>query len=1079
MEEQKNNQENLFEISGIQEQFWILHKLYPQNTAYNIPSVLKIKGKIIIPVLENAINLIVKRHEMLKSCFYEKNNKVFQKVIDNSQVYCKIDIVNVQKPFDENSAKELFLKESHRAFDLGVWPLFRIKLFLYDNDISILTFVFHHSIIDLSSRQVFEKELMRLYNSYSLGIELINLTSANRYSDYSLWLNNWLSTDEARSKIEDWKKEIPQSSEDILRISPDFPRPKIESLDGKRKFFILDPDISLKITKLAKDNSVNAFIVLLAAFSIFLHRLSNQTSVIIGVPLTNRMKAEFTETFGCFVNIVPILVDFQENLTIKEIIAQIRQSMFRNMRKQEVPFVVINNFLLNNRRNSLFQAGFTFDPPMNLSLNNLEIEPLVIERDGAQLDLFATLWEQGGVFSGYMEYSTSLYRESTIIRFIEVFKKIIQLMIENSGVVPAELNIITEQDAELIYRVNNTDAPYEQNLCIHQKLEQQAEENPGLPALLTRERTLSYKELNDHANRMAHFLIDHGINIEDKVAICIDRSIEMMIGIFGTIKAGAAYLPLSPENPTERLKSIINDANPKVIITNKGSSANIPEGSQVVFIDDILQNPLSADSSNPTVKVTSRNLAYVLYTSGSTGIPKGVMIEHHSVLNRLGWMQKAYPIDKSDTILQKTPITFDVSVWELFWWSFNGANLVLLSKGGEKDPDSLIKYISDFKVTTMHFVPSMFTTFFETIKVRKAGDKLKGLRRIFLSGEALPLKQVQEFNEMRKVHSLPHIINLYGPTEATVDVSYFNCPESEINNVYIGRPIDNTKLYVVNNKNMMQPIGVPGELLITGVNLARGYLNNPKLTSEKFFDLKISGDINIKAYHSGDLVKLTPEMEIDYLGRIDNQVKIRGFRVELGDIEAKIHEHPAIKHCAVILADKGGHKYLVAYICLKPGNKIESDKLRSYLSEKLPDYMVPAYIVFLETLPLTSSGKLDRKSLPIPESIVEKRTIQAPTSKYEQRLLDIWKGLLKIDNISVTDNFFDIGGNSLLAINLANLISEEFRITINTLLIFEFPSIKDQSEHLSGDKGDKFSQKNIEIDERMKSKKNVSFKRHR
>ncbi|MEI6047795.1 MAG: amino acid adenylation domain-containing protein, partial [Bacteroidota bacterium] len=601
----------------------------------------------------------------------------------------------------------------------------------------------------------------------------------------------------------------------------------------------------------------------------------------------------------------------------------------------------------------------------------------------------------------------------------------------------------------------------------------------GLPALLGNNITLNYKELNIHANRMANYLIENGINIEDKVAVCIDRSLEMMISIFGILKAGAAYLPLSPENPTERLKSIISDANPKLILSNIASSTNIPEGSPVVFIDDIIKTPLSENSENPNTKVASGNLAYVLYTSGSTGSPKGVMIEHHSVLNRLGWMQKAYPINKTDTLLQKTPITFDVSVWELFWWSFYGAKLVLLPKGGEKDPETIIEYIDKYKITTIHFVPSMFSTFFETIKTRKLCSKLENLNRIFLSGEALPLKLVNEFNEMREFHSLPDLINLYGPTEATVDVSYFNCPAVDIRNVYIGKPIDNTKLFVVNGKDIIQPIGVAGELLITGVNLARGYLNRPDLTNEKFFDFQISNDFSIRAYRSGDLVKFTSDGEIDYLGRLDNQVKIRGFRIELGEIEAKILEHPLVTHSAVIVADKGAHQYLVAYVCLKPGNEIQEGKLRNYLAGKLPDYMVPPYIIFLETLPLTESGKLDRKRLPMPNRIIDINSIIIPSTQNENILLGLWRDLLKIENISINDNFFDIGGNSLLAINLANLLSKKFNMTINTLLIFEFPSIKDQSEFLSGKEGDNLSLTNTEIEEKTRRIRKVNFKRHR
>jgi acyl-coenzyme A synthetase/AMP-(fatty) acid ligase len=455
------------------------------------------------------------------------------------------------------------------------------------------------------------------------------------------------------------------------------------------------------------------------------------------------------------------------------------------------------------------------------------------------------------------------------------------------------------------------------------------------------------------------------------------------------------------------------------------------------------------------------------------------MIEHHSVLNRLGWMQKAYPIDSTDTLLQKTPITFDVSVWELFWWSFTGAKLVLLPRGGEKDPETLTDYIADFRVTTIHFVPSMFATFFETLVTKDLCGKLVNMNRIFLSGEALPLKQVKDFNEKRRSYKMPDLINLYGPTEATVDVSFYTCPRDNIKNVYIGKPIDNTKLFVVNGKNIIQPIGVPGELLITGVNLARGYINRPELTGEKFFSFNISDGHSVRAYHTGDLVRLTPEGEIDYLGRMDNQVKIRGFRIELGEIEAKILEHPMVTHCAVIVIDKGQYKHLVAYVCLKPGSERDASQIRAYLSDKLPDYMVPPYVIFMDNLPLTSSGKLNRKNLPSPDSVLERASIVKPSNKNEEVLFGLWKDLLKIENISVNDNFFDIGGNSLLAINLANIISKEFNVPLKTLMIFEYPSIKAQSEYLSGNNGGDLSARNTEIDEKAKSKRNVSFKRLR
>ncbi|MEI6050723.1 MAG: condensation domain-containing protein, partial [Bacteroidota bacterium] len=492
---QDNIQENLCEISQIQEQFWILNRIYPKNTVYNIPSVLRIGGNINIKALESAINQIINRHEILKVSFCERNNKVYQKIRNDGEIKFKIDVVDMQESFNGTLVQEEVLDEVHRIFDLTVWPLFRIRLFSFNNNISVLTIVFHHIIIDLKSRQVFERELTELYNSYSYGKSGMELATINKYSDYSNWMNNWISSEEAKNKLEEWRTEIPQGIE-ILQISPDFPKPKIDNLDGKRKFFEIDAGTSLRVTKFAKDHSVNAFTILLTAFSIFLNRLSNQSKIVIGVPLTNRRKIEFAETFGCFVNIVPVLVDFSENITGHEIILQIRQSLLRVHRKQEVPFLTINNSLRNSGRNSIFQAGFTFEPPMNFTLNNLEIQPLVVERNGSQLDLFITLWEENNQFNGHLEYSTLLYKESSINRFIDVFTKIVQSLIENKDQIISEIQVISENDNKKLFEFNNTDAPYENNLCIHQKFEQQVKENPGLPALLGNNITLNYKELN-------------------------------------------------------------------------------------------------------------------------------------------------------------------------------------------------------------------------------------------------------------------------------------------------------------------------------------------------------------------------------------------------------------------------------------------------------------------------------------------------------------------------------------------------------------------------------------------------------
>jgi amino acid adenylation domain-containing protein len=524
----------------------------------------------------------------------------------------------------------------------------------------------------------------------------------------------------------------------------------------------------------------------------------------------------------------------------------------------------------------------------------------------------------------------------------------------------------------------------------------------------------------------------------------------MMIGIFGILKAGAVYLPVNPNDPAKRIEDIVNDANPKYILTTKATSSNLESFYNLVYIEDILNNPLSEDSSNPESGVTARNLAYIIYTSGSTGIPKGVMIEHHSVLNRLLWMQKKYPIGPSDTLMQKTPITFDVSVWELFWWSFTGSKLFILNPNDEKDPDKIIETINKHSVTTIHFVPTMFSAFLEVIKA-KENTRLDSLKKIFLSGEALPAKMVNDFNSLENI-SCP-LINLYGPTEATVDVSYYDCPLTpDVTEVFIGKPIDNTQLYVVNSKNKILPVGIPGELIITGVNLSKGYLNREQLNSQKFFTLTLPDNSTVRAYRTGDLCKLTYKGEIEYLGRIDNMVKIRGFRIELGEIETKILEIPEVSNCAVIVYGNCENQSLVAYI--QTNNKEFSEKeIKNYLKTKLPEYMVPSFYEVIDIFPLTNSGKLNRKALPEPSIFTKEVAEESPCTNSESEIRIIWEKLLCINNIKTSDNFFDLGGNSLLAIKLSVEINKKFNLSLSPVDIFTYPSIKDISNYIEQKQG--------------------------
>jgi amino acid adenylation domain-containing protein len=624
-------------------------------------------------------------------------------------------------------------------------------------------------------------------------------------------------------------------------------------------------------------------------------------------------------------------------------------------------------------------------------------------------------------------------------------------MLENPLELTHNFNILPEKDYNFIAQFNNTSCDYEDNICLHRKFEIQADKTPDAPALIAKDTRLTYKETDIHINFLANYIISKGVRPGDVVAISCERSIEMMIGILAILKAGACYLPLQIDNPSERTTEIINDSNPKLILSSKSGAININNKDLIVYIDNILREPLSQNSSRPNLPTDSKSLAYILYTSGSTGKPKGTLIEHHSVLNRIGWMQKSYPLTSADVLLQKTPITFDVSVWELFWWFFNGSKLVLLNFNGEKDPAAIADYIHKFSVTQIHFVPSMFSPFLYYIKQNNLSENIKSLRHIFLSGEGLPPQIVAEFNQLREINDLPAIVNLYGPTEATVDVSYYNCSNelSETDKVYIGKPIDNTNLFIVNQNLKIQPVGVKGELLITGVNLSRGYLNKPELTNKSFVNFINQEGKEVRAYKTGDIAVLSPIEEIEYLGRIDNQVKIRGMRIELGEIESKLLQHPKIMGVAVIVAFEGEHKAIIGYISPKSGEHISQEELTEYISTKVPPHMVPSQFIFIDTIPLTSSGKLNRKALPAPTKEIKTGSLIKPASAYEEELLTLWQDILQVQNISVTDNFFDIGGNSLLAIKLAMKIDEHFKVPVTVVSVLEHTNIREFSKFLN------------------------------
>jgi amino acid adenylation domain-containing protein len=1034
--------------SRIQEQFWLASNMLSKNIAYNVPLAFFLSSTPDLLNLETAFNLIIQKNESLRSSFLFVKGKLIQTITDPIESKISLLINQREEYYRSEDAKKILEEESDYYFDLSQYPLFRIKLTQFGDSKALLTIVFHHIVIDLTSIDLFCKDLSFYYNSLQNG----EFISTHQYSDFVLWQKSWLSSALAKQKLENWVKKISTPLE-LLNLPTKKQKTISNSLTGKQKYFFVDEPISYQIGEYTQKKHISQFLFLFSCYAILLNRLCSQDKIIIGVPFTNRMRISDKSTLGCYVNTLPVHVDFTNNPSILQLIEQIRKEFLFVHRNQEIPLLEIIEKIDNGQigsSNSLFQVGFTKEPLPDIDFVEIKSESLIVERHGVQLDLFLKIIDVKHSIKMVFEYNSELFEENTINHWIKIYLEIINSFLKSDTQKINQLNILPSSEQELIRNWNDTCVVYEKELCVHQKLEQISLNSPELPALRFGNLILSYNELNTHSNRFANFLISKGIKVEDIIAVCVDRSLEMMIGIYGILKAGATYLPLNPKYPQGRLAEIITDANPKLIITDSKSDKNLPDNSTIVYIDNILIHPLIDDNNNPNSGVRSNNLAYITYTSGSTGKPKGVMIEHHSLMNRIDWMQKQFPLTSDDVLVQKTTITFDVSIWELFWWSFTGSSLAILPPEAESEPLKIIDEIYFHKVSVIHFVPSMFSVFIGYLKASHLVNRLSGLRWIFASGEELTPKTVNEFNKLRIYSSLPNVINLYGPTEATIDVSFYSCPiTDDIKEIPIGKTIDNTQLYIINKANKIQPCGIPGELVIAGVNLARGYFNNTELTNKKFPTIEIEPGIEIRIYKTGDIAKWNQDGDIIFIGRMDNQIKIRGFRIELGEIEAKLLNNPKIKEATVLLQNTNNENpILIAFVVLFPEDKSESGQIKKYLVEKLPNFMIPNQIHIIEKMPISANGKIDKKAL-MEFAATKSVHLELTSSSIEQNLVSVYKKTLGLKSVRITDNFFDIGGNSLMTIKLINVLFEEYGIKIEVVKVFEYPNIKELASYLT------------------------------
>lgn len=1038
-------------LSFAQERLWFLDQLAPNQPVYNEPIALRLRGNLRLELLQKSFNEIVNRHGVLRTAFTTVEGQPVQVIAKSLNL--NLPVLNLQDltlQEQEKQVQRLAIEEASQPFDLSQRPLIRVKLLQLRENEYILLLTMHHIICDRWSFAILLQELTTLYQSYCNNQPSTLKELPIQYADYTIWEKQYLTGEVLEKQLSYWKKQLADAPA-LLELPTDYPRPPVLSNRGSQLSFSLSPELTQVFKTFSQQEEATLFITLLTAFKVLLYRYTQQTDILVGTTIAGRNREELESLIGFFVNTLVLRTDLSEQPSFRQLLRRVRQVALEAYAHQDLPFEKIVEKLQVERNLShtpLFQVMFQLQntPNQKLELASLTWETLEIHNQTTKFDLVLSMIETEQGLIGNFYYNTDLFATATIARMQGHFQTLLESIAANPDQEIGKLPLLTSGEQQQFLEWNHTHFDYSQDQCIHQLFAEQVETTPEAIALVFEDTALTYQQLDQKANQLAHYLQKLGVGTEVLVGICVERSLEMVIGILGILKAGAAYVPIDPEYPSERLAYMLEDSQVQVLLTQEKLLTQISHHHiKTVCLDSDWQEIAQEATSNLTCSVQGENLAYVIYTSGSTGKPKGAMNTHQGIYNRLLWMQTAYKLNAADRVLQKTPFSFDVSVWEFFWPLLNGASLVMAKPGGHGDRSYLIDLICKEQITTLHFVPSMLQVFLDGEDVQKCTS----IKRVICSGEALPLNLQTRF--FQRFNCELH--NLYGPTEAAIDVTFWQCQKhNPWPTVPIGQPISNIQIYILDSHLQPVPVGIPGELYIGGAGLARGYWHRPELTAEKFIPHPFINHPNQRLYKTGDLGRYLPDGNIEYLGRIDHQVKIRGFRIELEEIEAQLSAYSQIRETVVIVReDEPGEKSLVAYVSPDGDVNIQISELRSFLQSKLPAYMIPTNFVILPTLPLTPNGKINRKALPKPEKLRLKSTVAyvMPQTEIETKIVKIWQEVLKIEQIGIEDNFFELGGHSLLMVRVQQQLQEVLKISVPILELFRYPTISSLADYFS------------------------------
>ena len=1034
---------NRLPLSFAQQRLWFLDRLNSESPQYNLYTGLVLKGSLKKEVILKSFNALIKRHKILQVSFTEENGQPAQ--VLNKDAQMPMEYVNL---FD-TSANEKELKASDIAkewvskpFDLEKAPLLRGMLIQMDEEEHILVLAIHHIIFDGWSFGILLKELNFYYEAF-LNHKAEDLPlPAIQYADFAQWQIEKLKEGSLKKQIEYWKQKL-SGKLPVLDLPLDKQRPPVQTYHGAKFTCTISGELVNKLQLYTGKENATLFMVLLAAFKLMLYRYSGQLDIVVGSPIANRNRKDLEDLIGFFTNNIVLRTTFSSEINFSEFLRLIKKVTLEAYKNQDVPFEKLVEELHTERdmsRNPLFQVLFSLQnsPLPRMEFSELSVSKKDLDAGYARFDLAVDIREAGEGMIVDFEYNTELFNEDTIIRMAGHYKQLLKNILKNPKASLDDFKMLTiEEKDTLINRWNDTKEDYfSKGQSWVELFTKQAEETPQALAVVCEKQHLTYRELDIESNRLAHYLISNGVGAESIVGIYMERSVNMLVGLLGIHKAGGAYLPMDPVFPGERLAFMLEDAKVNIILSESKLAETLPQNDAKVICLDAEKDTISQFSTEkPDRNYEGHHLAYLIYTSGSTGNPKGVQIEQHTLINFLISMEIKTGICAKDALLAVTTLSFDIAGLEMYLPLICGAKVVIAKRDEVIDGSALMEIINQQYITIMQATPATWRLLIE------AGWNGNQDLTVLCGGEALPRDLANQLLDRCQT-----LLNVYGPTETTI-WSTLERIDSKDGDIYIGKPIANTQVYVVDRAMNPVPVGIPGELLIGGDGLARGYLNLPELTREKFIPDTFSGKKGARLYRTGDLVRFTRDGNMEFVGRMDNQVKIRGFRIELGEIETLLNLDPSIKECVVVAKEViAGEKTLIAYIIPVPEQAEEtlsSENLRKSLKEKLPDYMIPSSFIFLNSFPMTPNGKIDRKALPMPENIRPQLSTQytAPSNKTEDSITRIWQEVLHLERIGVNDNFFDMGGHSLLLAQVRSKISNAIHKEVSIMDLFRYPTI--------------------------------------